>query len=147
MWWGTLEAMAGVHKLDWKRLGLSFLGVPPAGTGPIDREIEYWAHYLDWAKEERQPILEAALQWLKDNRYAPSRVTLCWGDARLPNTMFNPNGDVLAVLDWDMTVLSDPESDLAFMIVLDWLLSEGTGVSRLEGFPSREGTIRRYEEG
>ena len=103
-------------------------------------------HYLGWAQEEPQPILEASLQWLQQQHYAPARITLCWGDARLPNTMFNPEGDVLAVLDWDMAILSDPESDLAFMIVLDWLLSEGTGVPRLEGFPSKEETVRRYEE-
>jgi len=146
MWWGTLEAMADIHKLNWQQLGLSFLGIPPPGTGPLDRELDYWAHYLDWAKEERQPILETALQWLRRNRYAPERVTLCWGDARLPNTMFSATGDVVVVLDWDMAVLGDPEWDLAFMIVLDWLLSEGTGVPRLDGFPSREESIARYEQ-
>ena len=145
MWWGTLHAMASIHTLDWRRLGLAFLGVPPEGSGALDRELEYWEHYLEWAREERQPILEASLAWLQRQRYAPARITLCWGDARLPNTMFSPEGDVLAVLDWDMAILSDPESDLAFMIVLDWLLSEGTGVPRLEGFPSKEETIRHYE--
>lgn len=146
MWWGTLAAMAKIHRLDWRRLGLSFLGVPPDGTGHLDCELIYWEHYLNWAKEEPQPVLEACLRWLKQHRYTATRVGLCWGDARLPNTMFTPDGDVLAVLDWDMAILGDPESDLAFMIVLDWLLSEGTGVSRLAGFPTRAETIRRYEE-
>ena len=145
MWWGTLQAIAGIHQLDWRRLGLDFLGVPPDGTGPLDQELAYWARYLDWAKEERQPILEAALEWLRQNRYVPERVGLCWGDARLPNTMFTPDGNVVAVLDWDMAVLGDPEWDLSFMITLDWLLSEGTFVPRLEGFPSKEETIARYE--
>lgn len=145
MWWGTLRAMANLHQQDWQRLGLSFLGVPAAGTGPLDRQLDYWESYLNWAKEERQPILEASLDWLKANRHAPSHVTLCWGDARLPNTMFSPEGDVLALMDWDMAILGAPESDLAFMISLDWLLSEGTGAPRLEGFPSREETIERYE--
>jgi aminoglycoside phosphotransferase (APT) family kinase protein/putative sterol carrier protein len=146
MWWGTLRAMADIHKLDWQQRGLSFLGVPPQGTGPVDQELDYWERYLNWAKEERQPILEASLEWLQKNRYAPARVTLCWGDARLPNTMFSPDGDVLAVLDWDAATLGDPETDLAFMIALDWLLSEGTGVPRLEGFPTTAETIQRYEE-
>ena len=145
MWWGTLTAMADIHRLDWRRLGLSFLGEPPPGAGALDPELAYWARYLDWAKGECQPVLEAALEWLREHRYAPRRVTLCWGDARLPNTMFGPAGEVRAVLDWDMAILSDPESDLAFMITLDWLLSEGTGVPRLEGFPGPEETIARYE--
>lgn len=146
MWWGTLEAMASVHKLDWKRLGLSFLGVPPDGTGPLDQELSYWENYLNWAQEESQPVLETSLDWLKKRRYVPERVTLCWGDARLPNTMFSSDGEVLAVLDWDMAVLGDPEWDLTFMVTLDWLLSEGTGVPRLEGFPGKEETVGRYEE-
>lgn len=145
MWWGTLQAMAKIHQLDWRRLGLDFLGVPPEGTGPLDQELAYWAHYLDWAREEPQPVLETALEWLRANRYTPERVVLCWGDARLPNTIFTPDGDVAAVLDWDMAVLGDPEWDLSFMITLDWLLSEGTGVPRLPGFPSPEETIARYE--
>jgi len=146
MWWGTLEAMAEVHKLDWERLDLSFLGVPPEGRATLDPELNYWEAYLDWAREERQPVLEASLHWLRANRYAPARVRLCWGDARLPNTVFGPDGEVRALLDWDMTILSDPESDLAFLIALDWLLSEGTGVPRLAGFPGRQETIERYQE-
>ncbi len=48
MWWGSLEAMAEIHKLDWKARGLSFLGVPGSGTGPIDRQLDYWDKYFEW---------------------------------------------------------------------------------------------------
>jgi putative sterol carrier protein len=146
MWWNDIEAMAEIHMLDWKGLGLSFLGVPPEDTGPIEQELEYYDMYLNWAKGEPQPVLEATYKWLCENKYAPERVTLCWGDARFPNTMFTPDGEVLGVLDWDMAVLSDPVSDLSFFIAFDWLLSEGADVPRLEGFPSKEETIARYEE-
>ena len=146
MWWGLVEALASLHELDWQELGLAFLGVPPEGTGPLDQELGYWDGYLEWAREEPQPILEETLAWLREHRYEPARVTLCWGDARLPNAVFGPEGDVMALLDWDMAVLSNPESDLAFMMTFDWLLSEGTGVPRLEGFPGREETIARYQE-
>jgi aminoglycoside phosphotransferase (APT) family kinase protein len=146
MWWGIVEALAELHQLQWRELGLSFLGVPPGGTGPLDEELEYWGGYLDWAREEPQPVLEQAFGWLQENRYEPSRVTLCWGDARLPNAVFSAEGRVKALLDWDMAVLGNPESDLAFLVTFDWLLSEGTDVPRLEGFPSREETIARYQE-
>lgn len=146
MWWGTLEAMAEVHALDWESLGLSFLGVPPGGQDALDGELDYWEHYLDWARDERQPILEAALRWLRHHKYAPPRVSLCWGDARLPNTIFGPGGEVRGLLDWDMAILSDPVSDLAFFLTLDHLLGVGTGVPRLPGFPDEEETVRRYEE-
>ena len=149
MWWSAIEAMSQVHRVDWNALGLSFLGIPRGGTDPVDRQLEYFEGYLNWDKEspnERQPVLEAALQWLKDNRYAPRRVTLCWGDARMPNTMFRPDGGVAALFDWEMAFLGDPEADLAFFLLLDWVDSEGYGIPKLEGTPGVTETIRRYEE-
>ncbi len=149
MWWSAIEAMSRVHQADWQKLGLSFLGVPGGGTGPLDRQLDYFERYLGWAKDspdERQPVLEAALKWLRENRYRPARVTLCWGDARMPNTMFSPDGDVAALFDWEMAFLGDPQADLAFFLLLDWVDSEGYGIPRLEGAPGREETVRRYEE-
>jgi aminoglycoside phosphotransferase (APT) family kinase protein/putative sterol carrier protein len=149
MWWSAIEAMSWVHKADWKALGLSFLGVPGGGTDFWDRQLDYFERYLNWAKDspdEKQPVLEAALKWLRENRYAPARVTLCWGDARMPNTMFSPDGDVVALFDWEMAFLGDPQTDLAFFLLLDWVDSEGYGIPRLEGAPGRDETVRRYEE-
>jgi len=106
MWWGCLEAIAKIHLLDWKGLGLSFLGVPGGGTDPIDRQLDYWEAYVDWVKEEPQPILDAAVKWLREHTYVPKHVTLCWGDARLPNAIYSsPDFDVLGVLDWEMAFL------------------------------------------
>jgi aminoglycoside phosphotransferase (APT) family kinase protein/putative sterol carrier protein len=149
MWWSAIEAMSQVHRVDWKTLGMSFLGVPQGGTDPVDRQLDYFERYLNWDKEspdEKHPILEATLQWLKENRYSPQRVTLCWGDARMPNTMFNPDGSVAALFDWEMAFLGDPQADLAFFLLLDWVDSEGYGIPKLEGTPSVDETIRRYEE-
>ncbi len=149
MWWSAIEAMSRVHKANWKNLGLSFLGAPRGVTDPLDRQLEYFQRYLNWAKDspdERQPVLESALKWLRENRYAPARVTLCWGDARMPNTMFNPEGDVVALFDWEMAFLGDPQADLAFFLLLDWVDSEGYGIPRLEGAPGRDETVQRYQE-
>ena len=148
MWWGMVENMAKVHMLDWKKLGFSFLGIPKSGTGPIDRQVEYLEMYLNWMKEgDSQPIFEAGLQWLKENRYAPDRVGVCWGDPRLPNTMYNEETlDVVAILDWEMSFLGDPEADLAWFLFSDWQHCDGYGIPRTEGSPSREETIKRYEE-
>ena len=149
MWWSAIEAMSRVHKADWKKLDVSFLGVPKGGTDPLDRQLDYFDRYLQWAKDspdERQPVLETALKWLRENRYAPERVTLCWGDARMPNTMFSPEGDVVALFDWEMAFIGDPQADLAFFLLLDWVDSEGYGIPRLEGTPSGEETVQRYQE-
>jgi aminoglycoside phosphotransferase (APT) family kinase protein/putative sterol carrier protein len=146
MWWGSLEAMSRVHLLDWRKLGFSFLGAPKGGTDPIDQQLIYWERYLNWIREEPQPILDATLEWLKENRYTPKHITLCWGDARMPNTIYSVDGDVLAIVDWEMAYIGDPESDLGFFLFLDWQHSEGYGIPRLEGSPGKEETVQHYEE-
>src|SRR5439155_74330 len=135
-----------IHKLDWRALGLELLGPPGPGTDPIDRQLAYWARYLEWTVRGRapQPILAHALAWLREHRYAPRHVALCWGDARLPNLIYR-NDEVVGVLDWEMAFLGDPEADLGWWLFMHWATGEGYGFPPLEGFPGREETIRRYE--
>src|SRR5690606_31290255 len=52
----------------------------------------------------------------------------------------------VAVLDWEMVSLGNAEQDLGWWLFLDWHHSDGIGVPRLAGFPTREETIARYEE-
>jgi aminoglycoside phosphotransferase (APT) family kinase protein/putative sterol carrier protein len=146
LWRNGVETIAGIHALDWDGLGLSFLGVPEADTGPLDRQLDYYESFLDWARgDQPQPILRAALQWLRQNRFVPSRVTLCWGDSRLVNLIYRDD-EVVGVLDWEMAFLGDPVADLAWWIFFDWHHSEGLGIPRLEGFPGLEETVGIYED-
>jgi len=147
MWWGSLEGIAKCHKVDWKKQRLDFLGAPKGGTTTIDGLLDYNDSFLQWvAKGEPQPVLEYGLKWLRQNHYVPERITFCWGDCRMPNTLYNPDGDVVALLDWEFSYLGDPVSDLAWFLFLDWHSSEAYGIPKLEGTPSEEETIRRYEE-
>jgi aminoglycoside phosphotransferase (APT) family kinase protein len=56
------------------------------------------------------------------------------------------DGRCVAVLDWEMATLGNPEQDFAWALFLDRHHSEGVEAPRLEGFPSREATLARYEE-
>ena len=82
---------------------------------------------------------------LPRNVFVPARVTLCWGDARLPNLMYRDD-EVVGVLDWEMAFLGDPEEDLGWWLFMDWVNNEGYGLPRAAGFPGRLETIRHYEE-
>ena len=145
LWWNGVDVLARIHRLDVERAGLGFLGHPGAGTAPIDRELDAYARYLAWARgDQPQPVLDAALEWLRAHRYTPAHVGLCWGDSRLGNILFQGT-EVAAVLDWEMAFIGDQEADLAWWLFLDWTFCDGYGVPRLDGFPSREETIARYE--
>jgi aminoglycoside phosphotransferase (APT) family kinase protein/putative sterol carrier protein len=143
LWWNGIATLARIHAVDWRARGLAFLG-EPGGTAPLDAQLAWWEGYLRWVGGPPQPVLEAGLAWLRANRYAPRRVALCWGDARLPNLVFREDA-VAGVLDWEMAFLGDPEADLGWWIFMDWATSEGYGFPRLDGFPGPEETIARYE--
>jgi aminoglycoside phosphotransferase (APT) family kinase protein len=145
IWWGGIETLARIHRLDYRALGFQFLERPALGATPLDWQIAYYERYLHWATPgRRQPTIEAALDWVKRHRPADEPTVLCWGDARIGNIIFDGT-DPAAVLDWEMVALGSPEMDLAWSIFLDRHHSEGIDVPRLEGLPGREETVARYE--
>jgi aminoglycoside phosphotransferase (APT) family kinase protein len=146
LWWSGLEALARIHGLGWERLGLAFVGAPEREGTPLERQLDAYERFLAWAARGRpQPAAEAGLAWLRRQRpREPEPVVLCWGDARLGNMIFR-DGRCVAVLDWEMATLGSPEADLAWWLFFDRHHSEGCGVPRLAGFPSREETLARYE--
>ncbi|MBW1852859.1 MAG: phosphotransferase [Deltaproteobacteria bacterium] len=143
MWWETVDTLVKIHKLDWRSMGFSFLGVPRDKTDAIDRQLAYWDNYLNnWLKDDTYdsfPTMESSLDWLKENRYVPDRLTLCWGDARIGNTLYSrPDRDVIAIMDWEMAFIGDPECDLVWMTILDKQHSKGYRLPKLPGTPEDE---------
>jgi aminoglycoside phosphotransferase (APT) family kinase protein len=147
MWWGCLQAIADVHALDWRGLGLDRLLMPERGTHPLEQVVGYYSDMLLWASSgEPRPELAMATKWLRDNMYEPEHLVLCWGDSRLSNVLYGPAFEVVAVLDWELAYIGDHEADLAWMLFVDWACSEYQGVPRLDGTPTRDETIARYEQ-
>jgi aminoglycoside phosphotransferase (APT) family kinase protein len=146
IWWGGIECLAKIHRLDWKGLGFGFLEQPELGSNGLERQLEYYRRYLKWAaRGEPQPTAEAALAWLEKQAPAGEPTVLCWGDARIGNIIFDGTRPA-AVLDWEMVTLGSPEQDLAWAIFLDRHHSEGIETPRLPGFPSHEETVARYQK-
>ena len=147
MWWNGLEQLAKVHRLDWASLGFGFLQQPQRGRPGFEQQLAYYEEYFEWAKAGTpHPIAEAGLDWLKANRPADEEpLGFCWGDSRIGNMIFE-DGACRAVLDWEMVTLGNPVQDLAWWLFLDRHHSEGMGVPRLAGFPSRADTVARWEE-
>ena len=146
-WWNGLETLAEIHRLDWRALDFGFLDQPERGATPLEQQLDFYTYFLDWAAQGRDlPVSRAGLEWLQKNRPTVQEpVAFCWGDSRLGNMLFHENRCV-AVLDWEMMTLGNPEQDLAWWLFFDRHHSEGVEVPRLPGFPSREETVARYEE-
>jgi len=147
MWWGCVQAIADVHALDWRSLRLDKLLMPQRGAHPLEQVVEYCDELLAWGSpHSRRQELVDAVEWLRDNIYEPEHIVLCWGDSRLSNILYGPQFEVTAVLDWEFAYIGDHEADLAWLLFVDWACSEYEGVPRLDGTPSREETVRRYEQ-
>lgn len=147
MWWGCVQAISDVHALDWQDLRLEKLLMPQRGAHPLEQVVAYCAEMLSWAPpEDRRQELVDAVDWLRDNIYQPEHLVLCWGDSRLSNVLYGPQFEVTAVLDWEIAYIGDHEADLAWLLFVDWACTEYQGVPRLDGTPSREETVERYEQ-
>jgi aminoglycoside phosphotransferase (APT) family kinase protein len=141
VWWSGLEAMTRVHLVD--RQGLEFVNA--GRTIGFAGELEYWNNYIDFCGENIPGPARRAWTWLTANPPSDTSTALCWGDSRLGNQMFS-DGRCIALLDWEMACLSDPVQDLAWFVYFDDVFASGLGVARLEGIPTREESIARYEQ-
>jgi aminoglycoside phosphotransferase (APT) family kinase protein len=92
--------------------------------------------------------LEETIQWLEKNKPDASsdQYSIVWGDCRVPNIMYKSDGEVSGVLDWEMVALGDPCQDLAWGIAIDDCNSDGINIPKLDGMPSKDETIMKWEE-
>jgi aminoglycoside phosphotransferase (APT) family kinase protein len=141
VWWNGLEAMARVHTTDLQGADLEFLPlVTTAGQLKRDRD------YLGWVLRGRSyPLVEKAFDTLEQNVPLDPDPALCWGDSRIGNVLYDDDGSLLAIVDWEMVSIGNPVADLAWFLLLDRHHSETCGVARLEGFPPAGETIGRWE--
>ncbi|WP_261567373.1 phosphotransferase family protein [Frankia gtarii] len=148
VWDAGLVAMAGIHRLDPRRLGLGFAGQPEYGPVGAAQQLAAYERHLEFfaVDDAARGVVGNALTWLHDHPPAERHpVGLVWGDARLGNVIFQGE-QVAAVLDWEMVSLGQPETDLGWFLHLDRHLSEGVGLARLPGLPDRAATVARYAE-
>ncbi|MFD6353181.1 phosphotransferase family protein [Nocardia tengchongensis] len=147
MWWGCVDTIAAVNQLDWRALGLDFLAYPRHGDGVVEQGVNYLDAALTWACEGEPPeTYRRAIAYLREHLYEPDSPCLCWGDARMSNILYDRDFRVRGVLDWEIAHLGAPESDLAWLLFLDWASSTYEGHPALPGTPSRAETIAYYEQ-
>ena len=146
IWWGWVEQMVKIHQVDIEAGEFEFLNRPKLSENYLDQELNYYFNFHDWAMDgEAHPVADEAREWLKANKPKPTQASILWGDCRCANVMYDPDGSVSAVLDWEMAALWDPCIDLAWGIAIDDCNSKGVNVERLAGFPGPVATIAKWE--
>lgn len=84
-------------------------------------EVERWEKVIDEDEREPQPIARAALRWLKRNPPPPAqKISVVHGDYRTGNFLHDADGNMRAILDWEMAHLGNPLEDLGWAIDPLW---------------------------
>ena len=141
-----IGAMARVHAVDWRGVGLDYLDQQHHGALGPEQRRNYLDHYRTWAmKGKPHDVIDRAWDWLAANWPDDGdHVELCWGDARPGNLMFQGT-EVVGVFDWEMVALGNAESDLGWWCFLQRFHTDGTGVALPEGLLDRAEIVAEWE--
>ena len=157
-----VDNLALLHGLDFQAAGLGELGKP---DGYLERQVTGWIKRHALAKTDDLPALDRVARWLCDNLPEPTpgtgtpprprRAALVHNDYKYDNLLLAPDDltRIVAVLDWEMTTVGDPLTDLGTMLGY-WveatdpqeLQSVAAGPTFLPGSLTRRELISRYQE-
>jgi aminoglycoside phosphotransferase (APT) family kinase protein len=112
MYRSMAETMARLHRVDVSAIGLGDYGRP---GNYFARQIARWTRQWELAAQPAIPEITDLLAWLPANIPPEEAATLCHGDLRTGNMMFHPTEPrVIALLDWELSTIGHPLSDLAY---------------------------------
>jgi aminoglycoside phosphotransferase (APT) family kinase protein len=107
------------------------------------RELDYWAAKLDRDAGKPQPVMQAVIRRLRRAPpRPPERLGVVHGDYRTGNFLYDEEGSIHAILDWEMAHLGDPLEDLAWSLnkVFHWARDGRAG-----GLMARDEAISIWE--
>ena len=79
------------------------------------RELDYWSGVIDADEMHPQPIVRAAIRRLYAKPPPPAqKLSLVHGDYRSGNFLHDGQGQITAILDWEMAHLGDPLEDFGW---------------------------------
>jgi aminoglycoside phosphotransferase (APT) family kinase protein len=143
------RVLAAIHHVDLEAVGLSDFGRPDAY---VARQVKRWTkQYLASRTEDVAPM-NALIEWLPANIPEDEATALVHGDYRLDNLIFHPTEPrALAVIDWELSTLGHPLSDLAYTCMLyDVMLPKIGGLAGVDfdqtGIPTEDAFVARYCE-
>ena len=145
-----IDVLAELHSVDQDAVGLSDFGRP---EGFAARQVRRWTKQWDATRDRDRPGLDALAARLAETVPATERSSIVHGDYRLDNCLLDPEkpGGIRAVLDWEMSTLGDPLTDLGMMFVYwpeagEERASTLSPVTALPGFPTRAEVAERYAQ-
>lgn len=142
-----IRVLGLLHSVDFESVGLGSFGKP---EGFVGRQVKTWARQWEAVKTRDLPDVERLRDKLAAAVPARSGSSIVHGDYRVDNVILtegNP-GSIAAVVDWEMSTLGDPLTDVALMCVYRQPIFDAVlGVSAAwtsDRYPSADELAERY---
>jgi len=145
------RALAALHSVDPAEVGLADFG--KAGSY-FARQRDRWTKQYRASETEHIEDMDTLITWLEQNEPPDDgRASLVHGDYRIDNMIFTPDGArLLAVIDWELSTIGHPFSDLAYQC-MQWRFPNHEtmrGLANVDrnalGIPTEEQYVAQYCE-
>ncbi|MGV9622815.1 phosphotransferase family protein [Streptomyces tendae] len=141
-----VDTLVGLHAVDPAEAGLADFGRP---DGFLDRQLRRWAKQLDASRNRDLAGIDELHATLGRELPRSPAPTVVHGDYRLDNVLIGgENDEIRAILDWEMSTLGDPLTDLGLLAMYSSPLgmadSPVSTTAQAPGHPAPAELIERY---
>lgn len=140
------DTLALIHAVDVDEVGLGDLG---RKEGYIARQLRRWLRQFEGSKTRDRPEIQHVHDHLAARIPEQGPAGIVHGDYRLDNCILNDDGQIAAVLDWELCTLGDRNADVAQLLAYwaepddpDFALDSPP--TAVPGFASRAEMLDRY---
>ncbi|MEU1266237.1 phosphotransferase family protein [Streptomyces cellulosae] len=140
-----VDTLVDLHAVDPAEVGLEDFGRP---EGFLDRQLRRWGKQLDASRNRELAGIDELHAALGRELPVSPAPAVVHGDYRLDNALISDDESVRAVLDWEMSTLGDPLTDLGLLVMYSSPLgmpdSPVSTTAEAPGHPTPAELIERY---
>jgi aminoglycoside phosphotransferase (APT) family kinase protein len=143
-----VDTLADLHSIDPAAADLADFGKP---GNYFERQVMRWTRQYRDSQTDYIPEMERLIAFLPETLPEQSRTSIVHGDYRIDNVVYDGDGTLTAVLDWELATLGDPLADFSYL-AMQWMMPPdgGAGLAGLDlvalGIPSLDQIAQRYSE-
>ncbi|MFH8491673.1 phosphotransferase family protein [Streptomyces longisporoflavus] len=142
---GLVDTLVDLHSVAPEAIGLGDFGRP---EGFLDRQLRRWGKQLDASRNRDLAGIDELHAALGRQLPVSPAPTVVHGDYRLDNVLIGDDDRIKAILDWEMSTLGDPLTDLGLLVMYSTRLelpdSPISTTAGAPGHPDAAELIERY---